>query len=106
MLKLKQGVSLKGLTPEMLVGIIAINTAFNSRGFDCVITSCNDATHSVNSKHYKGNAVDVRTKHITTDRTKNEIVDLIKLALDESFDIILENAHTDNEHLHVEYDPK
>jgi hypothetical protein len=82
-------------------------------GVSCVITSANDGKHSPTSLHHGKagkftdglcRALDFRTKHFTG--WKAGLVDAIKEALGENYDVILEDEGAENEHLHVEYDPK
>lgn len=65
-----------------------------------VITSTTDGKHGRNSLHYKGLAVDIRTR----DKTSEEIYKFrtfLKIHFDKMLDIVVEN-----DHMHVEYDPK
>ena len=71
---------------------------------ECTITSANDSKHSEKSLHYNGCALDFRTKDYAGD--KQALRDRIKAALGPDFDVVLEALGEDNEHIHVEYDPK
>ena len=62
------------------------------------ITSGNDSKHSENSLHYKGLAIDVRSKDM---KNPKMVVKMLKKALDYELDIVLES-----DHIHIEYDPK
>lgn len=103
-MKLKLGVLLKDLTPQMVLGALVINDVFWKHDTECIITSANDSTHSATSWHYKGRALDFRTKHYVGDKTA--LVQEIKDDLGPNFDVVLEDLGGNNEHLHVEYDPK
>src|SRR5437868_4651615 len=85
---------------------IAVNDIFNKAGYAFVITSCNDSTHGLHSLHYSDAAFDCRSKHISKTEEKQQILSLIKEALTADFDVLLEEAGTDQEHFHLEYDPK
>lgn len=104
-MKLKLGVLLKDLTPQMVLAAIVIYDAFWKHSAECIITSANDSGHSATSWHYKGRALDFRTKHVY-EGYKAILVTDIKSDLGPNFDVVLEGLGTDNEHLHVEYDPK
>lgn len=103
-MRLKPGVKLKDLTPQMALAALVVFSLYDKRGAECVITSANDSRHSTNSLHYKGNALDFRTKNYAGDKTwlREEIADCLGL----EFDVVLEDIDGDNQHLHIEYDPK
>ena len=65
------------------------------------ITSLRDGKHGVDSRHYKGLAADIRTRHLTAAQ-QTEMVNTLKSYLDPlGFDIVLET-----DHIHCEFDPK
>lgn len=101
-MKLKPGVRLTDLCPQMVLAACVIDEIY--RDVECIITSANDSKHGANSWHYKGRALDFRTKTYAGD--KQALRDEIKSALGQDFDVVLEALGEDNEHLHVEYDPK
>lgn len=100
---LKQGVSTRGIRPELVVAILAAKDVYNLYGVPFVITSLTDGVHSQTSLHYAGCAVDLRTRDIRGDQAKRVIVEGIKEALGGSpdYDVILEK-----DHIHLEYQPK
>lgn len=105
MLKFKPGVSLKGLTPQMVLALEVVQEAFKSYGLDTVVTSANDGTHKTNSFHYQGRAFDFRTKH--SGNLGKGIAGAIRERLGPiGFDVVYEDPGGENEHIHVEYDPK
>lgn len=99
-LSLKKGVRINGLTPEMGMGVQIIASIFAAHNKNAVITSVADGKHSRGSKHYSGNAVDWRTRHLLTSERDKITLDC-KASLGDDFDVVLES-----DHLHVEYDPK
>ena len=105
MLTLKKGVTLKGITPEMAVGVVLIAGVFTQLAVEGCITSVGDGVHMTNSKHYKGNAVDLRSKTLADPNLKATVVQTLRYTLGEQFDVILEQLGQANEHIHVEYDP-
>lgn len=67
---------------------------------ECVVTSILDGKHKKGSKHYTGNAFDMRTYIYTVPEIK-EIIQRLKDELGRNYDVVLEGNH-----IHVEYDPK
>jgi len=104
--KLKPGVRLKGLTPQMVLAAMVVEEVLAELGAPCVITSANDSKHSAASWHYKGQALDFRTKFDQLNGMENALRDAVKAALGDDFDVVMEAVGTDSEHLHVEYDVK
>jgi hypothetical protein len=66
---------------------------------EAVITSTYEGNHSVSSLHYQNRAFDIRLPGIAA--ISNVALELLKKELGPDFDVILEE-----DHLHVEYDPK
>ncbi len=103
-MKIKAGVRLKDLQPQLVLAAMVVSAIYDSLRVECVITSANDSTHGTNSLHYKGCALDFRTKNYAGD--KAALRDEIKEALGQDFDVVLEDLGAANEHLHLEFDPK
>lgn len=101
---LKPGVKLTELSPQMALAAQVVEGCYRERLIPCVITSGNDSTHSPNSLHYAGLALDFRTKNVSN--RKKELAGQIQAALGANFDVLLEDEGGPNEHLHVEYDPE
>ena len=107
-MKFKNGskhVKVLGVKSEMIMGHLVVMGVFESNNVECIITSLADGKHSESSKHYEGNAIDYRTRHIANAAVKTKIITEIKESLTQDFDVVFEDAGTDNEHLHVEFDP-
>ena len=100
MLSLKPGVSISRIQPQMVLGLISINSIFEVHGCDLVLTSVCDGRHKIDSRHYSGNAVDLRIWSIGGSDVEH-LVSSIRRALGADFDVVLEV-----DHIHVEYDPK
>ena len=105
MLKLKPEVRFHDAQQALAIIAIAVENAFRSLGHDAIVTAAADGAHKPDSFHYRGLALDFRTKHVTIPSTKAEIVARVRDALPQC-DVLFENEGTPNEHLHVEYDPK
>jgi hypothetical protein len=105
-MKLKHGVRLAHLSPQMALAAVVVWDAFSRFRVECVVTSANDSKHSTKSKHYIGDALDFRTKYDALNGREQELRDEVKACLGEDFDVVIEAVGTENEHLHVEFDPK
>jgi hypothetical protein len=101
-LKIKTGVK-----PRILVIAAAVINAANEIKLpvDIVITSGNDSKHMKKSKHYTYEALDFRSKTMTS-KDVSHLIGRIRKRLGKNYDTILENVNTPNEHIHIEYDPK
>ena len=95
---IKSGVDLRGLSPQMAIAYTIATKCYGQ--YDCVITSANDSKHGPNSLHYKGQALDLRTRHLN-EQGLQAVFHKLKEALGSQFDVVLES-----DHIHLEYDPK
>lgn len=100
MLKVKQGVKLSGLKPEILIAVIISDDVFAKHNKDCIITSALDGNHMLGSLHYSGLAIDIRTRHVLKEDIPNITLE-IKKSLGFDYDVIFEK-----DHIHIEFDPK
>lgn len=98
-------IGLQALKPQIVLALIIVDQVMQQYGQQAMITSINDATHSQTSLHYDGGAVDLRSKWFANPEA---VLETCKQALGNipDIDIILEAAGTDNEHFHMEYQPK
>lgn len=97
-LSLKPGVSILGISPEIVLAAIIVRDAFS--GIDCVITSCTEGVHSMGSLHYIGHAFDLRLPNGPPKQVEDTIAKL-RLNLGSDFDVIQEETH-----IHIEFQPK
>lgn len=67
---------------------------------EIVITSVLDGVHSEKSLHYKGLAFDMRTFIYKSDEIE-KLMAMVKYMLGPNYDVVLED-----DHIHVEFDPK
>lgn len=100
MLKLKEGVRLASLQPQMLVVVLVMNELYAKNHVDCTITSAADGKHKDHSSHYSGNAMDFRIWGLSEPQCK-VIVSDAQSALGEDFYVLLES-----DHIHVQYKPR
>jgi len=110
MISLKPGVKLKDLVPQISLAIAIAHSIFPlyAGGGKMTVTSCNDSKHKVGSLHYLGRAVDIRFNALSgiTPADRVKLARLVRNALGAEFDVLHEYIGTDNEHLHLEWDPK
>lgn len=102
MLALKEGVSVSGLKPEILLALLAAESVYQVYNLTVTITACKDGKHMEGSKHYVGQAVDLRLPSwyglsVEADKTVHR---LLQANLGNEYDVVLEGNH-----IHVEYDP-
>ena len=100
MLALKEGVRLSGLRPELAVALVALHDIYNSQGAALVITSGVEGKHSMGSGHYRGCALDLRTR----DLSSQQVATVLKRAREQlGLDfLVLQEA----DHIHVEFKPQ
>ncbi len=100
MMRLKGGVRITGIRPELMVGMMAAQKVYDGLGYDLVVTSAVDGKHSPTSLHYSGCAIDLRTRHMAVN-VAIQARDKIAAALPDDFDVILEPSH-----IHLEWQPR
>lgn len=100
-MKLKEGVRILGIRPEVALAMIIVEGVYQEHGYELVVTSGVDGTHSQGSLHYSGGAFDCRTYFVDTDKEVAEIAHKIRESLGDEFDVVVEDTH-----IHVEWQPK
>lgn len=90
-------VRVRGMGVEIAVALMIADQVYSKHGFDCVLTSADDGSHSRTSLHYSGNAIDLRRYY----ENFGVVVEEIKKCLNKDYDVVLEGNH-----LHIEYQPK
>jgi len=99
-MRLKKGVRVGGVSPEISVAIMVVDSIYGTFSRELVITSMCEDTHSERSAHYRGDAFDCRTYYFNDDQ-KEQLVTNVERALGTDFIVILEE-----DHLHVQFSPK
>ena len=99
-MKLKKGVKVQGIRPELMIAIIVADTVYTENGHELVLTSVCEGKHSSTSLHHSGGAFDARTRYFTSD-VQTVVRNKIKERLGVDYDVVLES-----DHLHVEYQPR
>jgi len=99
-------VKFKGLTVDLLKILPVIEETHRSlTGRGAVITSLNDGLHAVDSKHYEGNAVDLRVWYTDELAATQRWATTLAVTIGPDYDVVYgDMRHLD--HIHVEYDPK
>ncbi|MDI6756391.1 MAG: hypothetical protein QME32_00040 [Endomicrobiia bacterium] len=93
-----------GLTQNIKDIESIVNDTFNAiAGRNGIVTFTTNGEHGSNSRHYSGNAVDLRTKDLAASQI-NRITEMLKSKLGENYDTIYEKG--EEPHIHIEYDPK
>lgn len=93
-------------TPKVVVIVCAVVNTANILGLpDMLVTSGNDSKHKKGSKHYSDEALDFRTKHLTSEQ-KHKLVLMVRTRLGKDYDVILEFENKADEHVHIEFDPR
>ena len=106
MLLFKTGVKLNGIKPETVVAMIVANEVFTLHNLDCKISSVVDGKHSWTSLHYPGFAFDISCDDILSNEESNSIRFDIYSRLTNEYDVVLEWTDSDNDHFHIEFQPK
>lgn len=112
MLMFKQGVRVEKLTPQCVLAMMVADGLWGDYGAaHCVVTSVRDGRHGAAGKHPDGDAFDLRTKTISEAGKERRVLlqelrTELSARLPEGYDVIAEAIGSDNEHIHVEYDPK
>ena len=99
-MRLKNGVRIAGVRPEMVLALSIVESILGDHGVDCVVTSLVDGQHSRGSLHYVGCACDIRSRDMPQTHY-DEIFEELKKALGEDFDLVDEG-----DHWHCEFQPK
>lgn len=98
-MKIKEGVKLTGLQPQMVMAAIVINDVYQRNGQELVITSVIEGDHSKHSRHYLGYALDCRTRYFDKHHIP-AIVDELREALGDDYYVRDEPSH-----IHVSFKP-
>lgn len=98
-MRLKKGVSVKGMRTEILLALHIANDVYKKLGKELVVTAVTDGKHRSGSLHYVGLGADLRTRYFKDKGIRAAA--LLKDALGDEYDVVLEKNH-----IHVEYQPK
>lgn len=94
------------LTPAMVSifrALLYMDTKYTGIKPDkLVITAMSNGTHSPNSRHYTGEALDLRSHNFPTRISKRDFRFALEERLGPSFRVLLESEGTPNEHFHIQ----
>ena len=101
-MKLKIGVRLWRIDSKIHVAMGVALAIFRHHApmKTCVVTSLNDGTHDPKSKHYAGEAVDLRTRDLTVEEGDAILADLRIVLEEEGLEILDERQ--DKSHFHIQ----
>lgn len=87
-----------GVTPANLIIAAAIANVAEEQKLNLVITAGTDGKHMVGSRHYTGQALDLRTSNLTDPQVAS-VMAALKFRLGSHYDVLLEK-----DHVHIEWD--
>lgn len=67
-----------------------------------VVTAGSDGQHMKGSRHYTGEAIDVRSHNFPTLEAKERFREAYQMALGPRFRVLFESVGTNNEHFHAQ----
>jgi len=94
------------VTPKAVFIICACVNVAEALNLDIHITAVMNGKHMVGSKHYIGNAIDLRSKNFPTLEAKQDFLKKVLARLGPGYEGFLEDGKQLNEHFHFEWDPK
>lgn len=101
MVRIKTGVKVNGIQSEMILGTIVASKVYEKYGYDFIITEVTGGKHGRGSLHYVGLAMDIRTRHISSEAEIGIIANEIRESLGKQYDVVVEKTH-----IHIEFQPK
>ena len=94
------GTTLTGLSDEIAKQEDKVDSVFNKLADrDAILTFTTNGVHSAKSLHYKGDAIDIRTRDLSPEQITSA-KEMLQKKLGSDYDVINEGTH-----IHVEYDP-
>jgi conjugal transfer mating pair stabilization protein TraG len=95
--KIKAGVQMSGIKPEMTLALQIVEPILISYGQELVITSATDSQHSKKSRHYIGYGLDLRSRDIP-EEAREGVAQEMSEALGSEYYVVFE-VH----HFHVQF---
>jgi hypothetical protein len=98
-------------SPSLVLALIVADQIRGELGYDyTIITSINDGQHSHGSRHYSGDAGDIRTWDMQPDH-RDRFESRLKDRLGPDYDVVIESTERNGntrwaEHAHIEHHPK
>jgi len=91
-MEIKEGADIRGLSRFLSPAMIQIQHIYDDYSEPFIITCGLNGAHSAGSKHYRGEAIDIRTRNFGTSQ-KTVIYQRIKSALGCGYDVVMEKTH-------------
>lgn len=92
-MRMKSGISVQGLKPEMLIALMVAEETYTFHGYSMVLTSGTEGKHSKASRHYIGMAIDLRTRYFGSPAEKRLILKDLREALGSEFVVVSHKTH-------------
>ena len=106
-LRFKEGVRVgRGVSPNLLLALIVAVDVYAEYGADCIVTSLGDGQHHARSRHYIGDAADLRVKHVSSDQADgifDELYHRLTVTLGPEFLVLREFRGESQDHIHVQF---
>lgn len=99
-MKIKQGVSMLGIKPEIVPALLAVDRIYRDLGHTAVITSCTEGNHSEISRHYLGMAIDIRVRQLKPGDAK-KVAAQLRVDLGPEYFVYEHSTH-----IHIGYKPR
>ncbi len=99
-MRVKPGARIRHCSAQILFAAVVANEVFHEYGRELVITSGTDGKHSRTSLHYRGDAIDLRTRELDPSVVE-AVAGEIRNRLGPDFDVVVERTH-----IHMEYQPE
>ena len=99
-MRLKRGVTLLGVSPQVVIGLMAAAAVWRRMGQELVVTSVTDGEHKAGSSHSRGMAADLRTRYFPVEK-RPAVLTALQEALTSEYQCILEPTH-----IHMQWKPK
>ena len=91
-MKIKAGVQIAGIQPEMTLALQIVEPILISYGQELVITSATDSQHSKKSRHYIGYGLDLRSRDIS-EEARDSVAQEMSEALGSEYYVAFEVHH-------------
>lgn len=101
MLITKSDVKFGGFAPGLMVILAGLQQLSTELKEDIMITSGSEGVHMKTSRHYKFEAVDIRS-HTWDIKKKFEVRARLEQILGPRFTVLVEDVGNDNEHFHIQ----
>jgi len=99
-MKLKDGVRLFQVKPQVILAAMIARDIWEELGQELVITSGSEGSHSQYSAHYRGDALDFRTRYFNDVETAKAAKELTE-RLGTDFFVLVEKTH-----IHLQWRPE